>query len=104
MVLQAELSRITIVFFRYNGVTLAVNHDHKARKQLVVRYYVFCSQYNDYKKLMDTAASHLENKEDGKWIFNPITDWIWYPLSEYELDVCKQSFGELKDEDAIFGL
>ena len=79
-----------IIFFRYNNVTLAINHGFMERNEAPLLPYTECAQYSTYKELMDSAARHLEDKEDGKWVCSRV--WEHYPMKDIELQTCKQVF------------
>lgn len=92
MLSQEELSTVTVIFYRYNDMTLAINHGWQEANQPSVLYYAHCLQYKKFKKFMDKVAVALEGKKDGKWTCDPVNDWTWHEMEPVVLNICEQLF------------
>lgn len=79
-----------VMFFRYHGHTLAINHSYAHEENgFAILPIKECSQYSEYKWLMDAVAEELQNKKDGKWLWEPCYGWEHYLLSFNERLACE---------------
>jgi hypothetical protein len=77
-----------VIFFRYRGKTLAINHV-SGKDEHPILLCEECVQYPRYRELMNAAIDALKNSQDGKWIYDFENGWTHHPIQFDEALWCQ---------------